>query len=32
MNEIPRIILKVDSIGNPSIEMYDELGKIKFKQ
>ncbi|MNK40866.1 hypothetical protein D3C87_595210 [compost metagenome] len=32
MNEIPRIILKVDSIGNPSIEMYDERGKIKFKQ
>lgn len=32
MNEVPRIILKVDSLGNPSIEMYDENGKIKWKQ
>lgn len=32
INEIPRIILKVDSLGNPSIEMYDENGKIKWQQ
>ncbi len=25
-NEIPRIILKVDSLGNPSIEMLDDKG------
>lgn len=32
INEVPRIILKVDSLGNPSIEMYDENGKIKWQQ
>jgi len=26
--EIPRIILKVDSLGNPSIEMFDKNGKL----
>lgn len=31
-NEIPRIILKVDSLGNPSIEMLDNHGKVKWKQ
>ncbi|QRY55240.1 hypothetical protein [Sphingobacterium siyangense] len=31
-NEIPRIILKVDSLGNPSIEMLDDKGKVKWKQ
>lgn len=31
-NEVPRIILKVDSFGNPSIEMLDETGKLKWKQ
>ncbi|WP_433903489.1 hypothetical protein [Sphingobacterium puteale] len=31
-NEIPRIILKVDSLGNPSIEMFDNNGKMKWKQ
>jgi len=32
INEVPRIILKVDSLGNPSMEMYDENGKIKWQQ
>lgn len=32
INEVPRIILKVDSLGNPAIEMYDENGKIKWQQ
>ncbi|MDR2271235.1 MAG: hypothetical protein LBF27_10055 [Sphingobacterium sp.] len=31
-NEVPRIILKVDSLGNPSIEMLDNHGKVKWKQ
>ncbi|WP_293907509.1 hypothetical protein [Sphingobacterium sp. UBA5670] len=31
-NEIPRIILKVDSLGNPSIEMFDDNGKMKWNQ
>ncbi|WP_367330672.1 hypothetical protein [Sphingobacterium multivorum] len=31
-NEIPRIILKVDSLGNPSIEMFDKSGKLNWKQ
>ncbi|PUV24018.1 hypothetical protein [Sphingobacterium athyrii] len=31
-NEVPRIVLKVDSLGNPSIEMYDHNGKVKWKQ
>lgn len=31
-NEIPRIILKVDSLGNPSIEMFDKNGKLNWKQ
>ncbi|WP_333622035.1 hypothetical protein [Sphingobacterium multivorum] len=31
-NEIPRIILKVDSLGNPSIEMLEDKGKVKWKQ
>ncbi|MGX1640825.1 hypothetical protein [Sphingobacterium sp. NPDC055431] len=31
-NEIPRIILKVDSVGNPSIEMFDKDGKLNWKQ
>jgi len=31
-NEIPRIILKVDSVGNPSIEMFDKNGKLNWKQ
>lgn len=31
-NEVPRIILKVDSLGNPSIEMFDNNGKMKWKQ
>ncbi len=31
-NEIPRIILKVDSLGNPSIEMFDDHGKMKWNQ
>ena len=31
-NEIPRLILKVDSLGNPSIEMYDKDGKLKGTQ
>ena len=31
-NEIPRLILKVDSLGNPSIEMLDDKGKVKWKQ
>jgi len=28
-NEVPRIVLKVDSLGNPSIEMFDENGQLK---
>lgn len=31
-NEVPRIVLKVDSLGNPTIEMFDENGKSKWKQ
>lgn len=31
-NEKPRIILKVDSLGNPSIEMYDKNGDLNWKQ
>lgn len=31
-NEIPRIILKVDSVGNPSIKMFDKDGKLNWKQ
>ncbi|GAA4177949.1 hypothetical protein [Sphingobacterium ginsenosidimutans] len=31
-HEVPRIILKVDSLGNPSIEMFDNNGKMKWKQ
>ncbi|WP_313511909.1 hypothetical protein [Sphingobacterium sp.] len=31
-NEIPRIILKVDSLGNPSIEMFDKNGNLNWKQ
>lgn len=31
-NEIPRIILKVDSVGNPSFEMFDKDGKLNWKQ
>lgn len=31
-NEIPRIVLKVDSLGNPSIEMFDKNGKLNWKQ
>ncbi|SKB83957.1 hypothetical protein SAMN05660841_02614 [Sphingobacterium nematocida] len=31
-NEIPRIILKVDSVGNPSIEMFDKDGKLNWKR
>ncbi|WP_147430480.1 hypothetical protein [Sphingobacterium puteale] len=31
-NEIPRIILKVDSLGNPSIEMFDKSGNLNWKQ
>lgn len=30
-NEIPRIIVKVDSLGMPSIEMYDTNGKVTWK-
>lgn len=31
-NEVPRLVLKVDSLGNPSIEMYHADGKLKWKQ
>lgn len=31
-NEVPRIILQVDSLGNPSIEMFDQDGKLSWKQ
>ena len=31
-NEIPRIILKVDSAGSPSIEMLDPSGKVTWKR
>lgn len=31
-NEIPRIIIKVDSLGNPSLEMFDNNGKLNWKQ
>lgn len=31
-NEVPRIILKVDSLGNPSIEMFDKNGNLNWKQ
>lgn len=31
-NEVPRIILQVDSLGNPSIEMFDKDGKPSWKQ
>lgn len=31
-NEVPRLILKVDSLGTPSIEMYNEGGELKWKQ
>lgn len=30
-NEIPRLILKVDSLGTPSIEMYDKEGQITWE-
>lgn len=30
--EVPRIILKVDSLGNPTIEMFDENGELKWQQ
>ncbi|MDM1295814.1 hypothetical protein HX021_16110 [Sphingobacterium sp. N143] len=30
-NEIPRLVLKVDSAGNPSITMYDAKGKVTWK-
>lgn len=30
-NEVPRIILKVDSLGNPSIEMFDKNGNLNWK-
>jgi len=31
-NEVPRIILKVDSLGNPSMEMFDKSGRLNWKQ
>lgn len=31
-NEVPRIVLKVDSVGQASIEMFDEQGNPTFKQ
>lgn len=31
-NEIPRIILEVDSIGNPSIKTFDKAGNLTWKQ
>ncbi|MGE8428720.1 MAG: hypothetical protein ACN6O7_12615 [Sphingobacterium sp.] len=31
-NEVPRLILKVDSLGQPTIEMYDSNGKITWKK
>ncbi|TDS56623.1 hypothetical protein [Myroides indicus] len=31
-NEVPRLVLKVDSLGTPSIEMYNEGGELKWKQ
>lgn len=31
-NEVPRIVLKVDSLGTPSIEMFDKNGKLNWKQ
>lgn len=31
-NEVPRIILQVDSLGNPSIEMFDQHGNLSWKQ
>ncbi|WP_099366042.1 hypothetical protein [Sphingobacterium sp. 1.A.4] len=31
-NEVPRIILRVDSLGNPSIEMFDKNGNLNWKQ
>lgn len=30
-NEVPRIVLKVDSLGTPSIEMYDKDGLATWK-
>lgn len=30
-NEVPRIVLKVDSLGNPTIQMFDENGKTKWQ-
>lgn len=30
-NEIPRIVLKVDSLGDATIEMFDHNGKSKWK-
>ena len=31
-NEIPRLVLKVDSIGTPSIEIFDENGEVEWKR
>ncbi|QEE48476.1 hypothetical protein FUA48_02460 [Flavobacterium alkalisoli] len=31
-NEIPRIILQVDSLGNPSIQMFNSNGSLNWKQ
>ncbi|MET3035889.1 hypothetical protein ABXT08_07305 [Chryseobacterium sp. NRRL B-14859] len=31
-NEVPRIVLKVDSLGNASIETFDKGGKLKWRQ
>lgn len=31
-NEVPRIVLKVDSLGMPSIEMFDSDGTISWKK
>lgn len=30
-NEIPRLIIRVDSLGVPAIEMYDAEGKVTWK-
>ncbi len=30
-NEVPRIVLKVDSLGTPTIQMFDENGKTKWQ-
>ena len=31
-NEIPRLVLKVDSLGVPAIEMYDKEGVVSWKK